>query len=45
VLKITKNASELMEEETGVEPSIAEDDMKEHLYEVMEEVNEQNELN
>ncbi len=38
VLKITKKASDLLEEETGVEPSIAEDDMKEYLYEVMEEV-------
>jgi hypothetical protein len=38
VLKITKDASDLMEKETGVEPSITEDNMREYLYEVMEEV-------
>jgi hypothetical protein len=38
VLKITKKASDRMEEQTGVEPSVTEDSMKEYLYEVLEEV-------
>lgn len=38
VLKITKSTSDLMEEQTGVEPSITEGNMKEYLQEVLTEV-------
>jgi hypothetical protein len=37
VLKITKSTSDLMEEQTGVEPSITEGNMKEYLQEVLAE--------
>jgi hypothetical protein len=38
VLKITKSTSDLMGEQTGVEPSITEGNMKEYLQEVLTEV-------
>jgi hypothetical protein len=38
VLKIVKQQQEVLTEQTGVEPSISEDDMKEYLQVVIEEV-------
>jgi len=38
VVKITKEISDTMEKQTGVEASINENDMKEYLYEVLKEV-------
>ncbi|HEY9386670.1 MAG TPA: hypothetical protein VIP70_06495 [Nitrososphaeraceae archaeon] len=39
VLDITKKSSEMMIEESGVQPSLSEDDMKRYLQQVLEEVN------
>jgi hypothetical protein len=38
VLDITKKSSEIMIEESGVQPSLSEDDIKRYLQEVLEEV-------
>jgi|ERR1051325_371125 hypothetical protein len=38
VMKITKNTSDIMEEQTGVEASLTEDDMKQYLHQVLREV-------
>jgi hypothetical protein len=38
VLDITKKTSEIMIEESGVQPSLSEDDMKHYLQEVLQEV-------
>jgi hypothetical protein len=38
VLDITKKSSELMIEESGVQPSLSEDDMKRYLQQVLQEV-------
>jgi hypothetical protein len=38
ILKITKNLSDKMEEETGVEASMTEEDMKEHIEMVRKEI-------
>jgi hypothetical protein len=39
VLDITKKSSEMMIEESGVQPSLSEDDIKRYLQQVLEEVN------
>ena len=38
ILKVTKNLSDKMEEETGVEASMTEEDMKEHIEMVRKEI-------
>jgi hypothetical protein len=38
VLTINKKVSDMMEEETGVEPSMTEDDIKEHIEMVRNEI-------
>jgi hypothetical protein len=38
MLDITKKSSEIMIEESGVQPSLSEDDMKRYLQQVLEEV-------
>jgi hypothetical protein len=38
LMKITKNTSDIMEEQTGVEASLTEDDMKQYLHQVLREV-------
>ena len=39
VLTINKKVSDMMEEETGVEPSMTEEDIKEHIELVRKEIN------
>jgi hypothetical protein len=38
VITIAKKNSDIMAEETGVEPSLNEDDMKQYLEEVIKEI-------
>ncbi len=38
VLTIAKKNSDIMTEETGIEPSLSEDDMKQYLEEVLKEI-------
>jgi hypothetical protein len=38
VLDITKQTSETMTEETGVQPTLSEDEVKQYLHEVLQEV-------
>jgi hypothetical protein len=38
VIELTKQTQEKMTEETGIEPSITEDEMKQYLAQVIEEV-------
>jgi hypothetical protein len=38
VLTIAKKNSDIMTEETGVKPSLSEDDMKQYLEEVIREI-------
>jgi hypothetical protein len=38
VLTIAKENSDIMTEETGVQPSLSEDDMKQYLEEVLKEI-------
>jgi hypothetical protein len=38
VLTIAKKNSDIMTEETGVQPSLSEDDMKQYLEEVLKEI-------
>ena len=38
VLKVAKEQEDALREQTGIEPSLSEEDMKQHLEQVLEEV-------